>query len=311
MPPSLVARIIEEAQRLWRWENNVEISLEANPTSIEMQAFKGFAAAGVNRVSMGVQALNDEDLRRLGRMHSVEEALRGLAIAKNVFRRVSIDLIYARQDQSTEAWKNELNRALGLGLDHLSLYQLTVEPGTVFAKRQANGKLPGLPDEDLAVDLWELTQDLCEDAGFEAYEVSNHAKDGARSRHNELYWTGADWAGVGPGAHGRLTLGGRRLATETALAPGAWLERAEELGTGETLRVALEPNEIIDERLIMGLRIQDGVSLQTLRELGWTPPKSALSELLELGYVSISADRLAATHSGRPVLNSIIRRLLT
>lgn len=311
MPAWLVAALIDEAQRLWRWENDVEITLEANPTSIEIENFKGFRSAGVNRVSMGVQALDDKDLRRLGRMHSVDDALRGLEVAQSEFSRVSIDLIYARQNQSVANWERELKRAIDLGLDHLSLYQLTVEPGTVFAKRYAHGKLPGLPGEDLAIDLWDITQEITSAVGMPSYEVSNHSKYGAESRHNLIYWTGGDWAGIGPGAHGRISMEGRRHAVETALAPNKWLSSVEEYGCGETVFDVLDSVEIVEELVLMGLRLRDGIDLRRLSHTGWQPPMSAVNELKGLGYITMNQDNLAVTDRGRPLLNSVINRLLT
>ncbi|MEM1234949.1 MAG: radical SAM family heme chaperone HemW, partial [Pseudomonadota bacterium] len=215
MPTQLVADLISDSRARWRTANDVEITLEANPTSVETQKFLEFRDAGVNRVSMGVQALNDADLRKLGRMHSAADAMRALEKAKVAFDRVSIDLIYARQDQSVDAWRAELSQALSLDLDHLSLYQLTIEPGTIFAKRHRAGRLLGLPQEDISADMWDITQELTQEAGMPAYEVSNHARLGAESQHNILYWSGGDWGGIGPGAHGRLTIDGKRWATET------------------------------------------------------------------------------------------------
>ncbi|MEM6897169.1 MAG: radical SAM family heme chaperone HemW [Pseudomonadota bacterium] len=311
MPAALVAHLIDDAQRLWRTANDVEITLEANPTSIDTEKFHAFRQAGVNRVSLGVQALNDPDLRRLGRMHSVDEALRGMEIARGTFDRVSIDLIYARQNQTAGDWERELSRALSFDLDHLSLYQLTIEPGTIFAKRHSRGQLKGLPEEGLAVELWEMTQELTTHAGLPAYEVSNHARPGAESRHNILYWTGGDWGGIGPGAHGRLTLPGGRVATETALMPEAWLSRVEQMGSGETTRRVLDTEEVVDELVLMGLRLRDGIDLAQLKSFGWQPDQRRLSELSDLGFVSESQDRLAVTETGRPLLNAVIERLLT
>ena len=310
MPPKLVGKLIDRATSLWRQTNEVEISLEANPTSIEMENFRGFASAGVNRVSMGVQALNNRDLRKLGRMHSAEDAMKGLGIARQVFDRVSIDLIYARQEQSPANWKQELGQALSLGLDHMSLYQLTIEPGTVFGARHERGKLKGLPDEDISVEMWEMTQEMTAAAGMPAYEVSNHAKPGAESRHNLLYWTGGDWGAVGPGAHGRLTIDGTRFATETALAPEAWLSRVEEKGTGETVREALEAEEVVDEAVLMGLRVVDGLSLERMKGLGWSLPRREIDDLADEGLVEMTGERLAVTAKGRPLLNAIIEKLL-
>ena len=311
MPAALVAHLIDDAQRLWRTANDVEIIIESYTTSIDTEKFHAFRQAGVNRVSLGVQALNDPDLRRLGRMHSVDEALRGMEIARATFDRVSIDLIYARQNQTAGDWERELSRALSFDLDHLSLYQLTIEPGTIFAKRHSRGQLKGLPEEGLAVELWEMTQELTTRAGLPAYEVSNHARPGAESRHNILYWTGGDWGGIGPGAHGRLTLPGGRVATETALMPEAWLSRVEQTGSGETTRRVLDTEEVVDELVLMGLRLRDGIDLAQLKSFGWQPDQGRLSELSDLGFVSESQELLAVTETGRPLLNAVIERLLT
>ena len=208
MAPATVAAILERIRRSWTVANDWEVTLEANPGSVEAGKFLGFRDAGVNRLSMGLQALNDADLKRLGRLHSVAEAERALDIARQHFERVSFDLIYARQDQTPEAWRAELGRALAMTADHLSLYQLTIEDGTAFGDRHARGKLRGLPDEDRSVALYDITQELCDAAGLPAYEVSNHAGSDAQSRHNLIYWRGGDYVGIGPGAHGRLSLGG-------------------------------------------------------------------------------------------------------
>ncbi len=211
MHPATVAAIIDKASELWTFANDIEITLEANPTSIEAKNFVGYRDAGVNRVSMGFQALNDNDLRKLGRMHSVDEGLQALEIAREHFDRVNFDLIYARQDQTLADWQAELNRALSFDPEHLSLYQLTVEPGTAFGARLDAGKLSGLPEEDLAVDMFFHTQETTAAAGLPAYEVSNHAQPGEESRHNLIYWRSGDWLGIGPGAHGRLSFGGERM----------------------------------------------------------------------------------------------------
>ncbi|MCL4155215.1 UNVERIFIED_CONTAM: hypothetical protein GTU68_030977, partial [Idotea baltica] len=204
MLPDTVAAIIERVRQNWRCTNDIEVNLEANPTSVEASRFRGFQQAGVNRISMGIQALNDQDLKLLGRLHSVAEAQKAFDIARNIFDRVSFDLIYARQNQSAAEWEAELTQALGMAVDHLSLYQLTIEEGTAFGDRFARGGLRGLPTDDLSADLYELTQSITSDHGFSAYEVSNHAKTGQESRHNLVYWRGGDYVGVGPGAHGRF-----------------------------------------------------------------------------------------------------------
>ena len=238
MAPETVAAVIDEARALWRPANDMEITLEANPGSVEAGRFAAYRDAGVNRISMGIQALNDDDLRRLGRIHTVAEARAAFDIARDCFDRVSFDLIYARQHQTPEDWRAELTEALSMAVDHLSLYQLTIEDGTAFGDRYAVGKLRGLPEDDSAADMYLITQEICEAHGLPAYEVSNHARPGAESQHNLIYWRYGDYVGIGPGAHGRLTLNGQKQATETYLSPNAWL-RAVETGTGEKERTRL------------------------------------------------------------------------
>jgi oxygen-independent coproporphyrinogen-3 oxidase len=308
MEPEVVEAIIGAARRAWPFANDIEITLEANPTSVEAGRFRAYRVAGVNRLSLGVQALDDRDLRSLGRLHSAEEAVRAFAVARDSFERVSLDLIYARQGQGPEAWAAELGQALDLAAGHLSLYQLTIEEGTAFGDRFAAGKLRDLPDEDRAADLWEVTQRLTEAAGLPAYEVSNHAPEGQESRHNLVYWRGGDWVGVGPGAHGRLTLGGMRTAVETERAPGAWLQKVEREGAGESGREALAPLEAAEERLMMGLRLSEGVALDRLEALEGLPGRAAALE--SLGLVTLGEGRLRATAAGRSLLNALLRELL-
>ncbi|SEV91532.1 oxygen-independent coproporphyrinogen-3 oxidase [Aliiroseovarius sediminilitoris] len=310
MAPATVGAIIERAAQHWTFANDIEITLEANPGSIEAQNFAGYRAVGVNRISIGIQALNDPDLKRLGRLHSVNEAKKALTLAKSLFDRVSFDLIYARQDQTLSAWQAELEEALDYGPDHLSLYQLTVEPGTAFGARFEAGKLRGLPEEDLATDMYFLTQSLCDAAGLPAYEVSNHAKPGQESQHNRIYWRSGDWVGIGPGAHGRLTLGGARFATETALAPARWLSAATS-GQGESQRATLPRDEQITEFLLMGLRTTEGLDLHRLdRQLGFTLDSNKINELSDLGLIRVKGHSLLATNKGLPVLNGILRELI-
>ena len=309
MYPETVAAILEAVRGTWTLANDVEITLEANPGSVEAERFRGYAAAGVNRISMGFQSLDDAALRQLGRVHTVDESLRALEIAGSTFARVSFDLIYARQGQTLESWRAELERALSFGTEHLSLYQLTIEEGTPFARRHEAGLLRGLPDEDLAAEMYEMTQEMCERAGLPAYEVSNHARPGAESRHNMIYWTGGDYAGIGPGAHGRLTMAGARVATECPRQPGAWLEAAER-GNGEGRRVVLSPHEQATEYLIMGLRSEAGLDLGRLRRLvGDRVPQEAVDELAGLGLIEQRGDLLVATRAGRLLLDAVIRRL--
>ncbi|MEO1140373.1 MAG: radical SAM family heme chaperone HemW, partial [Pseudomonadota bacterium] len=249
MDPHIVATILNKIRSSWRTVNDLEITLEANPGSVEAGRFADFAQAGVNRVSMGVQALNDKDLKNLGRLHSVSDAVQAFDIAKKNFARVSFDLIYARQRQSLDAWCTELKEALEMAVDHLSLYQLTIEPGTAFGDRHAQGGLKGLPDDDLSADMYHATQEICDAAGYTAYEVSNHAKPGAESKHNLVYWRYGDYVGIGPGAHGRITLDGKRHATDTWANPERWLH-AVSIGTGEKLCQEISTKDQANEYLM-------------------------------------------------------------
>ncbi|MEI4234301.1 radical SAM family heme chaperone HemW [Roseovarius sp. D22-M7] len=310
MTPETVHDILEHARRAWPVTNDLEVTLEANPGSVEAGRFRAFAEAGVARISLGVQALNDTDLRRLGRLHSVAESLQALDIAHKSVDRVSFDLIYARQDQSLEEWRAELQQAIDLGVDHMSLYQLTIEGGTAFGDRYRAGKLPGLPGDDLAADMYDATQEICEAAGLHAYEVSNHARPGAESRHNMIYWRYGDYVGIGPGAHGRLTIDGQRHATETWLLPGRWLTAAES-GATESARTPLAGVEQAGEYLLMGLRVTDGIDMTRLAEMAGQPLDTAIVEhLSDIGMVERRGERLVATRAGRKVLNSIISALL-
>jgi oxygen-independent coproporphyrinogen-3 oxidase len=311
MEPETVAAILDRVRARWRIANDLEVTLEANPTSVEAGRFRAYGQAGVNRLSMGVQALNDRDLQRLGRMHTAAEARRAFDIARDAFSRVSFDLIYARQDQPPEDWERELREALATAVDHLSLYQLTIEDGTVFGARAAAGHLRGLPDEDRSADMYSLTQDLCDGAGMTAYEVSNHAKTGSESRHNLTYWRAGDYVGIGPGAHGRLTIGGQRWATEAPKAPGDWLRKVEDLGSGEAPRERVLDGDRAAEFLMMGLRLAEGISLARYRNLaGASLAKAKLAPLVDLGLMEATGDRLRATKAGMPLLNALLRELL-
>lgn len=310
MDNEIVAAIIEEVRTNWQTVNDLEVTLEANPGSVEASRFEGYRRAGVNRVSLGVQALNDSALRSLGRLHSKEQALRALEIAKNTFDRVSFDLIYARQFQSLAEWTVELREALSLAADHLSLYQLTIEDGTVFASRAARGGLAGLPDEDLAADMYEATQDLCGEAGLAAYEVSNHARAGAESRHNLIYWRGGDYVGIGPGAHGRLTTTDGRHAIECHRDPKLWLRAALTAAGGESSRQRLVPEELGLEYLLMSLRTSEGLDLaRHARMSGQALKEDRIVALDGLGLVSRSDGRLKTTAAGRLVLNGVLKQL--
>lgn len=312
MHPDTVAVILQKAKEMWASSNDIEITLEANPTSVEAGRFTGYRDAGVNRVSIGVQALNNADLRKLGRLHSVDEAKKAVELAGNTFERISFDLIYARQDQSLQEWRAELSEALTMPASHLSLYQLTIEQGTAFADRFAAGGLHGLPHEDLAADMYELTQELIEKAGFHAYEVSNHTKNGAESRHNLIYWNAGDYAGVGPGAHGRITLGQSRIATEAISDPQDWLDSVNTKGTGELEKIIQSNAERADEYLMMGLRLSDGISIQRYHNiLGEGLNSNKINYLTDIGMIVVNNDKLATTKAGKPLLNAIIRELLT
>lgn len=311
MEAATVQGILDRVRATWTLANDIEITLEANPGSVEAARFEGYARAGVNRVSLGIQSLDAEDLRRLGRMHSVDEARAAIAVAQSTFDRVSIDLIYARQNQSLSAWRDELRHALDFGTSHLSLYQLTIEDGTVFGQMHAKSLLRGLPEEDLAADMFELTQEVTETAGFPAYEVSNHARPGDESRHNLIYWRMGDYAGVGPGAHGRLTLHSGRFATEAERMPTAWLDRTlAEPGAAERVE-RLPAEDRAAEYLMFALRLKEGASLERYASLAGRPlPDKALAEVIDLDLLGRDGDRIATTRSGMMMLNGVLRALL-
>ncbi len=306
-----VQGILDRVRATWTLANDIEITLEANPGSVEAARFEAYAKAGVNRVSLGIQSLETEDLRRLGRMHTVDEAARAIAIAQSTFDRVSIDLIYARQNQTLPAWRDELHRALDFGTSHLSLYQLTIEDGTVFGQMHAKNLLKGLPEEDLSADMFELTQEITGAAGLPAYEVSNHARPGDESRHNLIYWRMGDYAGIGPGAHGRLTLDSTRFATEAERQPTPWLNRSlDRPGSAETTE-RLAPEDRAAEYLMFALRLKEGVSLSRFEALGGSPLSSTgVAEMTQLGFLQQDGDRICATDQGVMMLNGILRALL-
>jgi len=310
MQPASVAAILEAIAKHWRVAPDVEITLEANPTSVEAARFRGFRAAGVNRVSLGVQSLDDAALKELGRLHSAQEALDAVAIARANFERYSFDLIYARPRQSLESWAAELRRALAHAGDHLSMYQLTIEPDTPFFGLHKAGKLV-VPNEDLARDLYDLTQAICVKAGLPAYEISNHARPGGECRHNLVYWRGHDYAGIGPGAHGRLTIDGRRVATETEKRPESWLMRVEAAGSGLIVDEKLTAGEAADEFLLMGLRLAEGIEPARYTALsGRTLDPKRIAVLREEGAVETTTDgRLRVTLSGFPILDAVVADL--
>jgi len=302
-----VGRVLDAIAKMWRVADEIEVTLEANPNSVEQGRFRDYRAAGVNRVSIGVQALDRSALKALGRLQGVDEARNAVRLSQNVFPRSSFDLIYARPAQTLEAWKHELEEALAFGTEHLSLYQLTIEPGTAYATLARQGKL-ALPDEEQAVQLYEATEELCGAAGLKAYEVSNYARAGAESRHNLVYWRYGDYVGVGPGAHGRLTRNGRRIATEAERLPEKWLAQVEQ--SGASLTTSDISAEAAREHLLMGLRLAEGVDLDEYRRR-WavTPSERCIAELSGQGLIAVHDGRLRATARGRLVLNAVIARL--
>ena len=309
MQPETIAAILEAIAEHWSIDNDLEITLEANPTSVEAESFAGYAAYGVNRLSLGVQALDDASLRALGRQHSAAEALAALELAKKTFGRVSFDLIYAREGQSMRDWEKELAQALDHAADHLSLYQLTIEDGTPFAARHAAGTLR-VPGSAKASAMYLLTQELCDKAGLPAYEISNHARPGAESRHNLIYWRGYDYAGVGAGAHARITQGSARHALSTLKSPEAWLAQVEARGHGLASEERLSAQEIAEEYLLMSFRLAEGLDLARLAALrGQALDETQLHTLEGDGLVARRGGRLVATRSGRLVLERLILEL--
>ncbi|MGJ5024712.1 radical SAM family heme chaperone HemW [Bradyrhizobium oligotrophicum] len=310
MQPQAVGAILDAIGRHWHVAADVEVSLEANPTSVEATRFAGYRAAGVNRVSLGVQAMDDASLKMLGRLHTAEEAMKAVAIARNAFERYSFDLIYARPDQTPAMWTEELTRAISEATEHLSLYQLTIEEGTPFFGLHAAGKLK-TPDEGLARTLYDVTQEICGRHGLPAYEISNHARPGAECRHNLLYWRGQEYAGIGPGAHGRLDIGGIRHATATDKRPEAWLMRVESNGHGVMTDDELNREERADEFLLMGLRLAEGIDPQRYARIsGRTLDPRRIALLREEGAIAVDPDgRLRVTQDGFPVLDAVVADL--
>ena len=309
MDPATTGAVIDAVARHWSLDANCEITLEANPNSVEAARFAGYAKAGVGRVSLGLQALDDGALKQLGRAHSVREGLAALDIAQAHFGRVSFDLIYDRPAQTRAAWEAELTRALGFGTEHLSLYQLTIEPSTAFARLHADGKLV-LPDADTSADLFEMTQAMPAAAGLPAYEVSNHARPGAASRHNLAYWRYDDYVGVGPGAHGRRLA----TATERHKKPENWIAALAATGSGLNIETPLDAETRATEALLMGLRLADGIdaahfATRTGRTLEVTIDTAARDRLVAQGMIEARADRLQLTPQGRPVVNAVLAAL--
>jgi len=307
MDPAWAAEILTAARALWTPAADLEVTLEANPTDAEAEAFAGFAAAGVNRLSLGLQSLDDAALRFLGRNHDAAQAVRAAEQAAQAFPRLSLDLIYARPGQTPAAWAEELTAAISLGAEHVSPYQLTIEAGTAFDRAVRHGRFAP-PDAETGAALFDTTQEVLSAAGFEAYEVSNHAKgEAARSRHNLVYWRGHDYVGAGPGAHGRLTIAGARQATYAAPKPADYIARVAETGLGFESRAALSPREVAEERVLSGLRIPEGIGRDEAEALAIPPER--LADLVALGLLADDPARLRATPAGRLVLDRLTAEL--
>jgi len=310
MKPETVAAVLDSVAKYWDVPDGVEVTLEANPSSVEAERFRGYRAAGVNRVSLGVQALNDADLRFLGRLHDVEQALGAIRLARETFPRLSFDLIYARPGQTLDAWQAELEQAISYAVDHLSLYQLTIEEGTRFFTLHQAGKFV-MPEPELSADLYRLTQEVTAAHGLPAYEISNHAKPGAESRHNLVYWRYGEYVGIGPGAHGRFIEHGRRTVTFTERLPERWLDLVELKGHGVIGGEVLTRSEEADEYLLMGLRLTEGIDLARYEALAGRPLSSRrISTLQDEGVVApVGNSRLRATPAGMIVLDAVVADL--
>lgn len=310
MKPDTVGAVLEAIAANWTVPDGIEVTLEANPSSVEASRFRGYRAAGINRVSLGVQALNNADLRFLGRLHDVDQALGAIRLARETFPRLSFDLIYARPNQTLDAWEKELDAAIGHAADHLSLYQLTIEEGTRFHALHAAGKF-SVPDPDHAADLYRLTQEVTAARGLPAYEISNHARPGAESRHNLVYWRYGEYVGVGPGAHGRFIEDGRRIVTFTEKMPETWANLVEAKGHGVIGGETLTRSEEADEFLLMGLRLTEGIDLARYEQLSGRPLSSRrIQTLQEENLVApVGNSRLRATSTGMIVLDAVVADL--
>jgi putative oxygen-independent coproporphyrinogen III oxidase len=314
MDAATVDAVLTRIAQRFALADDIEITLEANPTSAEAGRFADYRVAGVNRLSLGMQALDDASLKFLGREHDAVQARVALTLGMQIFPRVSFDLIYARPGQSVDNWCRELAEALSFGTDHLSVYQLTIEEGTRFADIARAGRLT-IPDDDVQADLFDATQELCEAAGLPAYEISNHARPGQESRHNLTYWRSGDWVGIGPGAHGRLATPQGRIATRELRSPESWLSAVETRGTGAEADEIVSPEDVLQEVVLMGLRLREGIAADnfarvTGRQLG-EALEPAFGDLLAEGYLAWDGRALKATPRGRLVLNRVVARLLS
>jgi oxygen-independent coproporphyrinogen-3 oxidase len=311
MLPETVDTIIQEISKQWTLSNTAEVTLEANPTSVEALRFKEFSNAGINRISMGVQALKDDDLKALGRMHTTLEARQAFDIAKKNFKNVSFDLIYARQNQSLEGWRAELKQAIDMAVDHLSLYQLTIEQGTRFGDLFTRNRLRGLPTDELAADMYDITQKVCSENGLNAYEISNHARAGSECQHNQIYWNYGDYAGIGPGAHGRLTIKGQRQATIAPLLPETWLDTVQKFGTATQTDEILSAEDQAAEYIMMSLRLTTGTDLSRANTIfPDIVSKIAVDHLIDNNLLKKTGKILQTTERGKMVLNAILGEIL-
>ena len=307
-----VHKIISHIKSLWKVSDNLEVTLEANPSSVETSKFTEYKSAGINRVSIGVQSLDNNSLKYLGRLHTSQEAISAIEVGKSTFDRVSFDLIYSRQHQSISRWEAELLSALSLGVTHISLYQLTIEDGTAFGDRLKIGRLPGLPSDDKSADMYNITQDIMADHGLPQYEISNHASLGEEAQHNLIYWRSGDYIGIGPGAHGRYHTNKQRLATVKTKEPNSWLTKVKKLGNGEESSSVLTKSDQALEYLLMSARLSEGVDLNFIKSLDLhIIDQDKLKSLIESGYIFTSKDRMFVTPSGRTVLNTILSDIIS
>ncbi len=312
MEPGSVGTILDKISSIWNLSSNPEITLEANPTTVEQVRFQEFKNIGINRLSLGMQALNNRDLKSLGRRHSVEEAIRAYETADRVFNNVSLDFMFGRQFQAVENWTRELHEIMALDPNHLSIYQLTIEPNTPFGKRQDANRLHGLPDEDTLAEMYLATMDICESYGFQQYEISNYSKPGFQGKHNLIYWRYFNFLGIGPGAHGRIKVNNQYYKTNTIRNPDAWLGKVLEIGSGEDQREIIDTRERGCEYLLTSLRLTEGINLARFEKMsGNKLDQKTVRELIQDCWVEIAAGQLVVTKKGRLVLNQIITQLIS